>query len=77
MPWLIGQGVDDLSQAGPMNHCLGLLALGEGAWSVILPSGFGFKLRTGTLICFLTIEEGRLVREGECRERARRREADM
>lgn len=77
VPWLIGQGVDDLSQAGPMNHCLGLLVLVQGAWSVILPSGFGFKLRTGTLIRSLTIEEGRLVREGECREQARGREADM
>lgn len=62
MPWLIGQGVDDLSQAGPMHHCLGLLALGEGAWSVILPSGFGFKLRTDT--DSLSDYRGRQVGEG-------------
>lgn len=58
-----------------MNHCLGLLGLGEGQRSVILSSAaFGFKLGTGALIGSLTAEGDRLVREGECSEQVGGRE---
>ena len=68
MSRLIGQDVRQLTQAGPMNHWLGLFGLGEGGWSVILSSGFRVYWKQGAQIRSLTIEDGSLVREGECSE---------